>query len=47
MLATVRAKFVKPSDKPARAESEGALIARLGEAVISYWLKERGPLRSS
>lgn len=26
------------------AESEGALIARLGEAVISYWLKERGPL---
>ena len=25
-------------------ESEGALIARLGEAVISYWLKERGPL---
>ena len=25
-------------------ESEGALIARLGEAVISYWLKERGQL---
>ncbi|MEI7605882.1 MAG: phage/plasmid primase, P4 family [Rhodospirillaceae bacterium] len=28
----------------AEPESEGALIARLGEAVISYWLKERGPL---
>ncbi len=29
---------------PPEPESEGALIARLGEAVISYWLKERGPL---
>ncbi|CAK0777380.1 hypothetical protein WCLP8_560013 [uncultured Gammaproteobacteria bacterium] len=33
-----------PGDKPAKADSEDALIARLGEAVISYWQTERGPL---
>lgn len=30
--------------KPVKGESEEALIARLGEAVIAYWLAERGPL---
>ena len=82
MITTARAKFVKPTPKPAPAhlaeavagsearvvdlgserkkrnrkngatsdtkpakgDSEEALITRLGDAVISYWLAERGPL---